>query len=242
MKLTAILLEDEQIAAKRLKRMINEVAKDIEVLAIYESIEDTVNYLLNNNHPDIIFVDIHVADGNSFELFNIIEVKSKVIFTTAYDKYAIEAFRKNATDYLLKPLKKEQLAEAIKKATPLYKNPTNEYAEKYKNRFLIKFANKLHSVKTTDIAYIFSRNKISFFYTFTGERFASDYKLQDLENMLDPQYFFRANRQFLIHIDSIVKIQRHEASRVILTLNPPIEEQIIVSTEKTRVFKTWMEK
>lgn len=242
MNLTAVLLEDEQIASNRLKRMINEVAKDIEVLAIFESIEETANYLINNNHPDMLFVDIHVADGNSFELFNIIDVKSKVIFTTAYDKYAIDAFRKNATDYLLKPLKKEELAEAIRKATPLMPNLKNEFTEKFKNRFLIKFANKLHSVKTTDIAYIFSKNKISFFYTFSGQRFASDYKLQDLEQMLNPQYFFRANRQFIIHIDSIVKMQRYEASRVILSLNPPIEEVIIVSTEKTRVFKDWMER
>jgi two-component system response regulator LytT len=242
MKLTAILLEDEKIAAKRLKRLITEVAKDIEIIAIYESIEETANYLMNNNQPDIIFVDIHVADGNSFELFNILEVKSKVIFTTAYDQYAIDAFRQNATDYLLKPIKKEQLAEAINKATPLYSSTKPNYSELYKNRFLIKFGNKLHSVKTTEIAYIFSKDKISFFYTFSGQRIASDFKLQDLEQMLDPKSFFRANRQFIIHIDSIVKMQRHEASRVILTLDPPIENMIIVSTEKTRVFKEWMER
>ena len=119
MRLSAIILEDEDFAAQRLKRMIEELAHDIRVIDVFESIEDTANYLLANEHPDMLFVDIHVADGNSFELFKVIQVKSKVIFTTAYDNYAIEAFRKNATDYLLKPINKNELAEAIEKATPV---------------------------------------------------------------------------------------------------------------------------
>lgn len=242
MKLSAIILEDEPFASKRLKRMIEEIALDINVIEAFESIEDTANYLLKNKHPDMFFADIHVADGNSFELFNILDIKSKVIFTTAYDKYAIEAFRKNATDYLLKPINRDQLAEAIEKATPLNSKSKKIQLEEYRNRFLIKFGNKLHSIKTSDIAYIFSKNKVSYFYTFDGERIASDYILQDLETMLDPNLFFRANRQFIVHIESITQMLRYGASRVKLTLNPEIDEKIIVSTDKTRIFKKWLER
>jgi DNA-binding LytR/AlgR family response regulator len=242
MKLSAIILEDEPFASKRLKRMIEEIAHDINVIEIFESIEDTANYLLENEHPDMLFVDIHVADGNSFELFKILDISSKVIFTTAFDKYAIEAFRKNATDYLLKPINRDQLAEAIEKATPLNMESKDILLEKYKNRFLIKFGAKLYTVKSTDIAYIFSKNKVTYFCTFDGDRIASDYILQDLETMLDPNLFFRANRQFIVHIESITKMQRHGASRVKLSLNPSISEEIVVSTDKTRIFKKWLGK
>ena len=241
MKLTALILEDEDFAAQRLKRMIEELAHDIKVIEIFESIEETANYLISNEQPDMLFVDIHVADGNSFELFEVVEVKSKVIFTTAYDNYAIEAFRKNATDYLLKPINKNQLAEAIEKATPLNIASEKMRLSEYRNRFLIKFGSKLYSIRSTEIAYIYSKNKVSYFYTVDGERVASDYRLQDLESMLDPKLFFRANRQFIVHIDSIEKMLRHDSSRVKLTLKPHIDEEIVISTDKTRVFKKWLD-
>lgn len=242
MKLSAIILEDEHFASKRLQRMIEELTHDIKVIHIFESIEDTANYLLSNDHPDMLFVDIHVADGNSFDLFEILDISSKVIFTTAYDKYAIEAFRKNATDYLLKPINKVQLAEAIEKATPIDGKSQNIKSSEFRNRFLIKFGSKLRSIKSSDIAYIFSKNKMSYFYTFDGQRIVSDYRLQDLETMLDPVTFFRANRQFIIHVDSIVKMLRHGASRIKLTLNPSIDKEIVISTDKTRLFKKWMDR
>ena len=242
MKLSAIILEDEHFASKRLQRMIEELTYDIKVIQIFESIEDTANYLLANDHPDMLFIDIHVADGNSFDLFEILEISSKVIFTTAYDQYAIEAFRKNATDYLLKPIVKNQLAEAIEKATPLDKKAQKFKSSEYRNRFLIKFGSKLHSIKSSDIAYIFSKNKMSYFYTFDGKRIVSDYRLLDLETMLDPVIFFRANRQFIVHVDSIVSMLRHGASRIKLTLNPSIDEEIVISTDKTRLFKKWMDR
>jgi two-component system, LytTR family, response regulator LytT len=238
----AIILEDEQLAANRLKRMINEVAPDIKVIATFETIEDTAAYLLNNTDTDLVFLDIHVADGNSFELFRIMDVKSNVIFTTAYDQYAIDAFRTNAIDYLLKPLKKDQLAEAIAKAKPVTRNLLTGFPSRYKKRIVIQFMSKLHSIKTEDIAYIFSKNKVSYFYTKEGQRYPSDFKLQDLEELLDPQSFFRANRQFIINIDAVVGIAKHQASRVKITLVPPIDENIVISTDKTPIFKEWLER
>jgi len=236
----AIILEDEHIAAKRIERMILEIYPDMDIVGIYETIEDTADHLISQGQPDILFLDIHVADGNSFELFNVLAIKSKVIFTSAYDQYAIEAFRKNATDYLLKPLKKEQLAEAIEKASKIQTIPSQVNNGLYKNRFLIHFGNKLTSLKTSDIAYIYSKNKISYFYSINGNRYPSNYKLQDLVEQLDPQIYFRANRQFIVSKDSIASMQRHEASRLRLYLVPAIKELIIVSTEKTRKFKEWM--
>lgn len=238
----ALILEDEQLASNRLKRMISEVAPDVEVIATFETIKDTVEYLLENSDVDIIFLDIHVADGNSFELFKVLDIKSNVIFTTAYDQYAIDSFRKNATDYLLKPLKKEQLAEAISKAKPISQKLLNTMAPGYKKRIVIHFMSKLHSIKTEEIVYIFSKNKVSYFYTKDGQRYPSDYKMQDLEELLDPQYFFRANRQFIIHIDSVSSITKHRASRVKLSVEPPISEMIVVSTVKTPLLLKWLDR
>ena len=236
----AIIVEDEQLAANRLKRMLKEVVPDIEVVTTCETVEDTVDVLSGRDDIEIIFLDIHVADGNSFELFNILEVKCNVIFTTAYDQYAIEAFRKNATDYLLKPLKKEQLAEAVAKAKPVRKELLKELNSTYKKRIIVKFMAKLKSIKTNEIAYVFSKNKISYFYMTDGQRYPSDYKLQQLEELLDPNIFFRANRQFIINIDAVESMHKHQASRIRVTVNPPIDETIIISTDKTPLFKDWL--
>ncbi len=240
----AIILEDEIIASNRLRRMINEVDEDIQILAAFTSIQDTASFLIEQEEqPHILFLDIHVLDGNSFELFNLMDISGKVIFTTAYDEYAVEAFRKNAIDYLLKPIKKDQLSEAIKRAKPGNEiKDSIPVEEGYKSRILIKFGSKIKSVKTEDIAYIYSQNKISYFYTHDGDRIPSDFKLQDLEEMLDPDLFFRLNRQFIAFIDSITKISTHNASRLRIELVPSIDEKIVVSTEKTRVFKKWIER
>jgi len=238
----AIILEDEQLAANRLKRMLKEVASDIKVIATFESIADTKDYLNRNSNVDLLFFDIHVADGNSFELFDLANIEGKVIFTTAYDKYAIEAFRKNAIDYLLKPLKKDQLAQAIEKATISAQENQSSHDSSYRKRIVVNFMSKIQSLKIADIAYIFSLNKISYFYMKNGDRHASDYRLQDLEKILNPNQFFRANRQFIINIDSLDQIRKHQASRLRITLIPHIDKEIVISTDKTPLFKKWLEK
>lgn len=240
--ITAVILEDEQIASNRLSRMVKELDPDINVTRVFESISDTRQYYSSvTEHPDILFLDIHVADGNSFELFSQIIIKSKVIFTTAYDEYAIKALRSDAQDYLLKPIKSEELSAALEKATRHIQRGS-EISNESKERFLFRFGAKLNSIKISDIKYIFSKNKISYFVKEDGQKIPSDYKLQELETQLDPNLFFRANRQFIVHINSINTIKTHTASRLKLTLNPSFEGNLIISTEKTREFKKWIDR
>lgn len=240
--ITAVILEDEMIASKRLSRMIKELDSDIQILHVFESITDTKNYFNSiQEHPDILFLDIHVADGNSFELFNHIEIKSKLIFTTAFDEYAIDALRKEAKDYLLKPIKAEELSNALAKATNHIERGVGE-SESSKERFLFRFGAKLNSIKIKDLRYIFSKNKISYFVTENGQKFPSDYKLHELESQLDPNLFYRANRQFIVHINAINTIKTHSASRLKLSLEPPFDGNLIISTEKTREFKKWIDR
>ena len=241
----AIILEDERMASNRLNRLIIEVDPSIEIIKIFESIEDTAAFLSSSKtQPEILFADIQVADGNSFELFNIVKVKSKVIFTTAYDEYAIKAFRANAIDYLMKPIKKEELRVAIEKAKPIFNPPmsANVARSGFQERFLFRFGSKVHHLKVADLSYIFSRNKLSYFVTKDGKRSPSDKKLQELQGLLDPNLFFRANRQFIIHIDSIAEIKTHDASRLKILLDPAFDQEIIISTERTRKFKKWLQR
>ena len=244
--MTAIILEDESIAMRRMQRLIYELFENtIEVVGNFQSIEDLLNYLQVNPQPDIMFLDVMVADGNSFELFEIIPIESKVIFTTAYDEFAVQAFRKNAIDYLLKPIKKELLIEAVRK---IVKAPNDNIIkaikeiEPFKKRFLVRFGNKLHSIVTEDIAYIYSEDKLSFFILKNGQRVSSDLRLQNIQDVLNPKDFFRANRQFVLHIDSISEILRHTRSRLNVRLKPEYKGDIIISTENTPNFKKWMDR
>lgn len=244
--LTAVILEDESIAARRLKRMLNDLyGEEICVMKIFQSISELAEYLSIQDHPDILFLDIMVSDGNSFDLYDIINIKSNVIFTTAYDEFAIKALRNNAIDYLLKPLRKENLLNAINRASKMNRQVISSIGKEitpYKKRFLIRFGNKLHSVKTDDIAYIYSEDKLSFFILKSGIRVPSDLRLQNLEKDLNPDFFFRANRQFIVQIDSIQKMIRYSRSRINLSLSPEFKGDIIVSTESTPRFKKWMER
>lgn len=239
----AIILEDELIASKRLKRLINELQPSIQVVASFQSVFDTADYLVKNEMPDLMFLDIQVMDGLSLELFDIVDITANVIFTTAYDEYAVQAFRKNAVDYLLKPIKKEELKEAIARIKQFKKTDLENLEEtfaSYRNRFLIKFGAKLHSVPTEEIAYIYSENKISYFILKDGKRIASDFKLKDLINQLNPKFFFRINRQYIIHIDAIKNMLTYSKSRIKLTLEPETKSEVIISTETTPKFKAWL--
>lgn len=247
MTMNAIIVEDEYIAAERLKRMVKELNPEIQILHTFESIEETAEYWTTKDDSiDLVFLDVELADGNSFELFNLIDISADVIFTTAYNEYAVQAFRQNALDYLMKPIKENQLKDALNRLTSekqVFKEDVSQGSKsQFRSRFLIKFGSKLHSIKVEDIAYIFSKNKLSYFYLKDGSRYPSNFKLQDLEDQLDSDQFFRANRQFIIHIESLDDIIRHDSSRVKLRLTPPIEEDIVVSTEKTKVFKEWLKR
>jgi DNA-binding LytR/AlgR family response regulator len=246
MGINAIILEDEAIAARRLRRMLHDVYGDgLEVQHTFQTVADLGEHLTEHTHPDILFLDIRVADGNSFDLFDIVQVKSRVIFITAYEEFAIQALRKNAADYLLKPIKKHELIEAIDRASVNSGEQVEQIRQDidpFKKRFLIRFGGKLHSVPTEEIAYVYSEEKLSFFNLKDGTRVPSDFRLQQIQDSLDPEQFFRVNRQFLVHIGAIEKMLRYSRSRINLELNPPYPQDIIISTETTPRFKEWMDR
>ncbi|MEJ5103312.1 LytR/AlgR family response regulator transcription factor [Chryseobacterium sp. MYb328] len=253
MKINKILIvEDERPNADRLKRLLLKLRPHIEILSVEDSITSTVNWLENNIVPDIIMMDIRLADGLSFEIFNKHEIKSAVIFTTAYDEYAVQAFKYNSIDYLLKPIEEEELDAALKRyetfmeAVPVvgsaiegllnYLQPKD-----YRKRFLIVHRDGYKTVLAEDILYFYTELGISKAMLNTGVVENIPQTLEELEKQLDPKFFFRANRQFIIHIDSVKQIFNHFNGKLKLELRKQPEMEVIVSREKASVFKSWMD-
>lgn len=252
MKIRALIIEDEEPAAERLKKLILQIDPGIEITEVIVSISSAVEYLKKNS-PDLIFLDIHLADGESFEIFRHVRVTSPIIFTTAYDQFALQAFKLNSIDYILKPVKQDELAAAISKFKTMYadkKESIVDYqklaemisGEKsgYKKRLLIRYGDLLKTIEIKDAAYFYSENKITYVCTRQGARYALDNTLDDLEKMLEPKEFFRINRQFIVGIDAIDKMIAVSKSRVKLSLKPPSPEETIVSTERSPEFKRWL--
>lgn len=255
-----LIVEDEDLAVKKIQKTLAEVDGDAEVIGVTDSIQSTVNWLEKNDTPDLILMDIELSDGQSFEIFNKTKVKSAVIFTTSYDEYALKAFKVNSIDYLLKPVQKEELRAALEKfktvsATykPAEKNEINMDAlvkelqqklqpKEYRKRFLVKHGQKLVSIETEDIAYFFSDGRLNFFKTFDNRKFVVDYTMDELEDMLDPQRYFRISRSFYISVASIDQIHDYFGNRLLLQLKPTVDKETIVSREKVTDFKKWMGK
>ncbi|UOQ67602.1 LytR/AlgR family response regulator transcription factor [Hymenobacter volaticus] len=255
-----LIVEDEEMAVKKLTRTLASVEPTAEVVGVAGSIRETVNWLNAHPAPELILMDIELADGQSFQIFEETEVKSTVVFTTSYDEYAIKAFKVNSIDYLLKPIQKDELRAALDKYTQvkaLYQGPTTEPAmnvsslirelqqlqpKEYRQRFLVQYAQKLVSIETPQIAYFYSDERLNLFRTFDGKKMAVDYTLDELEAMLDPARFFRISRSFLVAIDSVEQIQPYFGNRLALQLKPTIDKEVIVSREKLTPFKTWMGK
>lgn len=247
----AIIIEDEAIAAERLEKMIKEVSPETEIIARLNSIKDSVSWFMNNS-ADLIFLDIQLSDGLSFSIFDQAEINTPVIFTTAYDEYAIKAFKLNSISYLLKPVRKEELTESIRKYKSLqsaYKIDFNSLIaaihgkqNDYKKRFLIQYGDKIKKIEVTDIAYFYAMEKSNFVKTNQNNSYPIDFTLDKLENLLDPEVFFRINRKFLISMGSISKMTAWSRSRIKLELNPPAdgEDLAIVSIERSADFKKWM--
>ena len=245
-----LIIEDEETAAKRLQKMITEALPEAEIISSLSSIASAIEWFKNNDHPDLAFFDIHLADGSSFEIFKKVQVTCPVIFTTAFDQYALEAFKVNSIDYLLKPIKKEELERAINKFRTLHfkSSPINietllasiNQRSTYKERFVIKYGDHMKTIQTADIAYISSENRISFAMLKEGKRYALDFTMDQLEEMLDPKLFFRINRQYIIGFNSITEMLSYSKSRVLIKLNPPTKEETIVSTERSSAFKAWL--
>ncbi|WP_160138141.1 LytR/AlgR family response regulator transcription factor [Chryseobacterium sp. c4a] len=253
MKINKILIvEDERPNADRLKRLLQKLRPHIEILSVEDSITSTVNWLENNVVPDIIMMDVRLADGLSFEIFNKHEIKSAVIFTTAYDEYAVQAFKYNSIDYLLKPIDEDELDAALKRyetfmeAVPVVGSAIEgllNYIQPkdYRKRFLIVHRDGYKTVLAEDILYFYTELGISKAMLNTGVVENIPQTLEELEKQLDPKFFFRANRQFIIHIDSVKQIFNHFNGKLKLELRKQPEMEVIVSREKASVFKSWMD-
>jgi two-component system LytT family response regulator len=243
-----LIIEDEAAAVRRLSKLILEIDSSIEIVDDLDSIENSLDWLHSNPIPDLIFMDIHLADGASFEIFNHFEISKPIIFTTAYNEYAIQAFKVNTIDYLLKPIKKPELEAAINKYRKLARSQTFDYKtlaremnrDEYNKRFLIRFGQQIRVVEMRDCAYFYTQNKVTFLVTKKGKRYPIDYSLEKIEEMTDPHGFFRINRQFIINIEAINEMYAYSKSRVKIDLNPSCELDTIVSTERSPHFKKWL--
>lgn len=249
-----LIIEDENAAARRLEKLVGEIAPEAQIADRLDSVEAAVLWLKNNPKPDLILLDIHLADGSSFEIFQHVDVTSPIIFTTAYDEYALQAFKENTVDYLLKPIKVNELQAAIEKFKRLYQpQPVHDYralseailrqggGASYIRRMLIRFSNSFKLIDMSDVAYFYTKDKITFLVSrSSGKRFPADYPLDKLEEMLDPDVFFRINRQFILNVSSIKEMHPYSKSRVKIDLDPPIDLETVVSTERSAEFKRWL--
>ena len=245
-----LIVEDEKPAATRLMNMLKKVEPGAEIVGITDGVESTLNFLDQHPPPDLVFMDIHLADGSGLEIFRHHSFQGTgIIFSTAYDQYAIEAFKLHALYYLLKPVKQDELEEALSRYKESrekdldYKQIVDKLLSKPVNdkRFLIRMGQSLRLVHQPDIAYFYTSDKITFMMTREGRKYPVDYTLENLEEMIDATKFFRINRQYIIHMDAIQQMHAHSKARVRIDLLPAAHEEVIVSTEKSPLFKKWLE-
>ncbi len=250
-----LILEDEALSAKRASQLLREFDPTIEVTEILESIEEAVSWLSKNPEPDLLLLDIHLSDGLCFRIFERITVNSPVIFTTAYDQYALQAFKVNSIDYLLKPLDKTELQNALIKyrnlnaarggisLADIRKIEENmlSFSKKYKHRFLVKYADTILYKNVEEVAYFYADDKVVFLVTLEGRKYLIDYNLESLEELLDPHLFFRINRKIIARIQSIQKVKTLLSSRLQVFLKPAFEQNTFVSRERSPDFKIWLD-
>jgi DNA-binding LytR/AlgR family response regulator len=247
-----IILEDEELAARRLESMIKQFDASINIMAKIESVEEGIKWFKSHPEPDLIFLDIHLEDDLSFAIFDKVEVKSPIIFTTAYDEYAIKAFKLKSIDYLLKPISQDDLNKSILKYQDWNKANSsalnmqslfdliNKKVPSYKNRFSITIGTKIKSFDITEIAYFYSQSSITFMVTNDNMEYPLDYSLDQLISLIDPQQFFRINRQYLVKMKSIANVHVFPKSHLKLDLIPARKEEIFVSIDKVTKFKDWL--
>lgn len=251
--MNVLIIEDEKPSARYLQRMLQK--EDVNVRQMLHSVGEAVEWFLNNEHPDLIFLDIQLSDGLSFEIFDLVEIKSAIIFTTAFDEYALQAFKLNSIDYLLKPIDLEELQNAVKKYRTfkpssqnvqfnfddIKKLLVNPVAQDYKKRFTTKIGQHIKMISVDDIECFYSENKGTYAHTTEGRDYLLETTLEQLETELSPEIFFRISRKFYININSIKDIISYTNSRLQVKLNSYKEQEVIVARERVKDFKLWLE-
>ena len=247
--LKIVIVEDEKPAAQRLFKLIKQVEPDAELIMHLESVKDSVKWFSENDFPELIFMDIELADGSSFNIFKEIKIKAPIIFTTAFNQYAIDAFQVNSIDYLLKPIKKEDLEKSLLKFHSLQaKKDTLDYAmllknlvtKDYQKRIVVRYSDVIKTVEIENIAYFYTEEKYTYLYTFDSQRYPIDYTLDQLDRMIDPKNYFRINRQVIVNFKAIEKMIAYSKARVKIILKPLPSFETIVSTERSPYFKDWL--
>jgi len=248
-----LIIEDEHLASDKLTRMLSDIDPNIQIVSILESVEASANWLSNNTPPDLIFMDIQLDDGISFEIFDTVKINVPIIFTTAYNEYAIKAFKVNSIDYLLKPFTMDDLRSAFEKYKQLHGAPSlqsdkidllyQQLVKDYKTRFFVKIGTHFHSVSTDEIACFFIRERATFIKTIVGKNLDVDYSLDQIQKMVNPANFFRINRNYVININSISDIISYSSNRLKIVLkNFEHLDDLLVSRDKTSDFKGWLDR
>lgn len=253
-----LIVEDEKPAAEKLIRSLQRIDEQIEVLDVLDSVQKTVAWLMQQQ-ADLIFLDIHLADGLSFQVFEqlqasgVQQIDTPIIFTTAYDEYAIRAFKLNSIDYLLKPIGRRELESSLAKYQRLQHNTASLshdmkslleslHQPRYKKRFMVSYGQRMKSVYALDIAYFYAHEKMVFMLTFEGQQFVIDQTIGELDEVLDPEYFFRINRKFIVNVDAITQMHAYSKSRVKLDLKPKNQMEAVVSVDRSPDFKAWLDR
>lgn len=255
--MTALIIEDEIEAAERLANLIGKCDPSISLLKTLDTVQDVVQYFLSGRTADLVFMDIQLADGKSFEIFDRVKIESPIIFTTAFDQYALQAFKLHSVDYLLKPIQPAELTTAIEKLRKLYRTDTHltqgdiaalkeiiaNAGGHFKQRLLIKAGNKLQYRATDNVCYFFADGKTTYLVgKGDGKRFIVDHTLEEIENMVNPKQFFRISRKYIVNFDCVWEIKGLMSSKLEVKLNQPCEHELSVSRERAHDFKNWMDR
>lgn len=250
MSFQVLIIEDEAPAFRRLQKLLEELDENLKITEVFDSVEESVAYLSEKPHPDLIFMDIQLSDGLSFEIFDLVDIDKPVIFTTAFDDYMLKAFKVNSVDYLLKPIKKEDLAHSLAKFKRLnfqsaHKdlnaviNQISLQEKQFKQRFLVRKGEQLLSIPTENVMFFYTEDGLVFLKDKLGQRFVVDFSLDDLEGLVDPKLFFRANRQSIVHLPFIHSVHKWHKGRLKIELSMESPIEMVVSAEKSAEFKNW---
>ncbi|WP_209329748.1 LytR/AlgR family response regulator transcription factor [Lunatimonas salinarum] len=251
-----VIIEDERLAVDRVKGFLEKYNAQIELLADLPSVKKAVEWFTSNPFPDLILLDIHLEDGQSFGIFEQVAIECPVIFITAYDEYLIKAFKLNSVDYLLKPVNFQELSQALDKFKKYHTpkksfsladiqqilHPLVEQKTNYKERFLVSSGSKIQTIPVEEVAYFFSQEKITFLVNRLGQKFPLDLSLDKLQEVLDPSKFFRINRKFIASLESISQIHKYSPTRLKLALVPDPKQEVFVSIERYSQFKDWLDR